>query len=150
MITAIDTIVKFLRNDKKYKPLQATVMGCGGTGKPFIINTIVSILRNMTQMNDTVKVGAPSGAAAYNVQGSTLHRLLGISVPRPEEKVTGTALENLQECLKHLLCQIIDERSMLSSKVLAAAERNVRHSVYKGQNGGEIWGGIPVVLLVKC
>ncbi len=37
-------------------------------------------------MNDTVKVGAPSGAAAYNVQGSTLHRLLGISVSRPEEK----------------------------------------------------------------
>ncbi len=36
---------------------------------------------------------------------------------------------------------------MLSSKVLAAAERNVWHSVYKGQNGGEIWGGVPVVLL---
>ncbi len=36
---------------------------------------------------------------------------------------------------------------MLSSKVLAAAERNVRHSVYKGRNGGEIWGGVPVVLL---
>ncbi len=98
-------------------------------------------------MNDILKVGAPSGAAAYNVQGSTLHRLLVISVSRPEEKVTGTVLENLQECLKHLLCLIIDERSMLSSKVLAAAERNVRHSVYKGQNGGEIWGGVPVVLL---
>ncbi len=96
-------------------------MGCGGPGKSFIINTIISILRNMTQMNDTVKVGAPSGAAAYNVKGSTLHRLLGISVSRPEEKVTGTALENLQECLKHLLCLIIDERSMLSSKALAAA-----------------------------
>jgi hypothetical protein len=68
-------------------------------------------------------------------------------VSRPEEKVTGTALENLQECLKHLLCLIIDERSMLSSKVLAAAERNVRHFVYKGQNGGEIWVGVPVVLL---
>ena len=147
MIAATDTIVKFLKNDKKYKPLRATVMGCGGTGKSFIINTIISIVRNMTQMNDTVKVGAPSGAAAYNVQGSTLHRLLGISVSRPEEKVTGTALENLQECLKHLLCLIIDERSMLSSKVLAAAERNVRHSVYKGQNSGEKWGGVPVVLL---
>ncbi len=36
---------------------------------------------------------------------------------------------------------------MLSSKVLAAAERNVRHSVYKGQNGGEMWGGVLVVLL---
>jgi hypothetical protein len=42
-------------------------------------------------MNDTVKVGAPSGAAAYNVQGSTLHRLLGINVSRPEDKLTGTA-----------------------------------------------------------
>ncbi len=137
MIAAIDTIVKFLKDDKKYKPLQATVMGCGGTGKSFIINTIISIVRNMTQMNNTLKVGAPSGAAAYNVQGSTLHRLLGISVSRPEEKVTHTALENLQERLKHLLCLIIDERSILSSKVLTAAERNVRHSVYKGQNGGK-------------
>ncbi len=60
-------------------------MGCGGTGKSFIINTIISIVRNMTQMNDTIKVGAPSGAAAYNVQGSTLHCLLGISVSRPKE-----------------------------------------------------------------
>ncbi len=85
MIAAIDTTVKFLKNDKKYKPLQVTVMGCGGTGKSFIINTIISIGRNMTQMNDTIKVGSPSGAAAYNVQGSTLHRLLGISVSRPEE-----------------------------------------------------------------
>ncbi len=44
-------------------------MGCGGTGKSFIINAINSIVRNITQMNDTVKVGAPSEAAAYNVQG---------------------------------------------------------------------------------
>jgi hypothetical protein len=36
---------------------------------------------------------------------------------------------------------------MLSSEVLAAAERKVRHSVYKGQNSGEIWGGVPIVLL---
>ncbi len=98
-------------------------------------------------MNDTVKVGAPSGAAAYNVQGSTLHCLLGINVSRTDNKLTGTALENMQECLKRLLCLIIDEQSMLSSKVLATAERNIRHSVYKGQNSEEIWGWVPVVLL---
>ncbi len=38
---------------------------------------------------------------------------------------------------------------MLSSKVLAAAERNVQHSVYKGQKSEEIWGGVPVVLLFQ-
>jgi hypothetical protein len=53
----------------------------------------------------------------------------------------------MQEHLKHLLCLIIDEQSMLSSKVLAAAERNVQHSVFKGQNSGGIWGEVPVVLL---
>ena len=42
---------------------------------------------------------------------------------------------------------IIDERSMISSKVLAAAERNTRECIYKGQNTSEIWGGLPVVLL---
>jgi hypothetical protein len=45
------------------------------------------------------------------------------------------------------LCLIIDEQRKLSSKVLAATERNIWHSVYKGQNSGEIWGGVPIVLL---
>jgi hypothetical protein len=62
-------------------------MGCGGTGKSFIINTIMSIVRNMTQMNDTVEGGAPSGVAAYNVQGTTLHHLLVINVSRPEDNL---------------------------------------------------------------
>jgi hypothetical protein len=42
---------------------------------------------------------------------------------------------------------IIDERSMLSSKVLGAAERNIRTTVYNGQNSQAIWGGIPAVIL---
>jgi hypothetical protein len=44
VLALINTIVKFLNNDTKYKPLQAIVMGCGGTGKSFIINTIISIV----------------------------------------------------------------------------------------------------------
>ncbi len=42
---------------------------------------------------------------------------------------------------------MIDERSMLSSIILAVTERNVRECVFKGQNSKEIWGGVPVVLL---
>ena len=45
------------------------------------------------------------------------------------------------------MCLIIDERSMLSSKVLGAAERNVRKTVFNGQNSQEIWGGVPAVIL---
>jgi hypothetical protein len=39
------------------------------------------------------------------------------------------------------------QRSMLSSKVLGAAERIIQKTVYNGQNGQEIWGSILAVLL---
>jgi hypothetical protein len=147
VLAAIMTIVRFLRNDKHYTPLRATIMGCGGTGKSYIINTILTIVRKMTKSNATLMVGAPSGSAAFNVQGSTLHHLLGIRVTRPEDNITKKVQEKLQKQLKDTLCLIIDERSMLSSKVLGAAERNIRTAVYNGQNSQEIWGGVPVVIL---
>lgn len=55
--------------------------------------------------------------------------------------------EKLKEQLERLLVLVIDERSMISSKILAAAERNVRECIYNGQNSTELWGGLPVVLL---
>jgi hypothetical protein len=96
VLALINAIVNFLNNDTKYKPLRAIVMGCGGTGKSFIINTIISIVRKVTQQNDTIQVGAPMGAAAFNVQGSTLHRLLGINVSQPEELLQETTREQLK------------------------------------------------------
>ena len=42
---------------------------------------------------------------------------------------------------------MIDERSMLNSNLIGAAERNLRHCVFGQQNQIEQWGGIPVVLL---
>jgi hypothetical protein len=93
VLALINAIVKFLNNYTKYKPLRAILMGCGGTGKSFIINTIISIIQKVTQQNDTIQVGAPTGAAAFNVQGSTLHRLLGIYMSQPEEMLQETTRE---------------------------------------------------------
>ena len=147
VLAAVDTIIKFLNNDKDYKPYRATIMGGGGTGKSFIINTIISIIRKMTTCNDTVQVAAPSGAAAYNVQGCTLHRLLSIT-PKAAEKPLGTKdRERLLTQLKRLLVLIIDERSQINSMDLAAAEIHTRECIYGGSNQKEFWGGRPVVLL---
>jgi pantothenate kinase-related protein Tda10 len=54
-------------------PLRLTVRGADGTGKSFIINTIVSYLHRMFGDNDVVHVLAPTGIAAFNVLGETLH-----------------------------------------------------------------------------
>ena len=78
VIMALDAIMKFLNNDPDYRPFRATVMGAGGTGKSHIINTLVATVRHYTQANESIMVTAPTGAAAYNVGGSTLHRSLSI------------------------------------------------------------------------
>ncbi len=138
VLASINAIVKFLNKDTKYKPLQAIVMGCGGTGKSFIINTIISIVQKRMQQNDTIQVGAPTGAAAFNVLGSTLHCLLGINMSQPEELLQETSREQRKSRLTNLLCLMIDEQSMLSSIILAITGRNVRECVFKGQNSKEI------------
>ena len=138
--TAVDTIIKFLDNDPSYRPMRATVMGCGGTGKSHIINTIIGMVRTLTNSNNTVQIAAPSGAAAFNVQGSTLHSLLNIGVANPEKEISEKRKEQLRAQLQRLLILVIDERSMISSKVLAAAERNTRECIYNGQNSTELWG----------
>ena len=61
------------------------------------------------QQIDTIQVGAPMGAVAFNVQGSTLHRLLGINVSQPEELLQETTREQLKSRLTNLLCLMIDE-----------------------------------------
>ncbi len=87
-----------------------------------IINTILSIIRNLTGSNATSLTGAPSGASAFIVQGSMLHHLLSIGVFRPEDTITQKVQDKLQSQLKNVLFLIIEKRSMLSSKVLGAEE----------------------------
>jgi hypothetical protein len=47
----------------------------------------------MTQLNDSILVGAPTGAAALNIQGSTLHHLLEINVGQPEDMLSKATME---------------------------------------------------------
>ncbi len=46
VICAMEAVIKFLTNDPTYKLLRATIMSCGGTGKSFIINTLIATIRN--------------------------------------------------------------------------------------------------------
>jgi len=65
---------------KRFKPLRMTVMGCGGTGKSVLINTLVSCIRTIFQDNNSVFVTAPTGAASYNVGGTTIHKEYKIDI----------------------------------------------------------------------
>ncbi len=67
--TTINIFIKFLSNDPTYKPMRETIVENGVMGKSFIINTIISMVRKLTGINDTVQIAVPLGAAAFNVEG---------------------------------------------------------------------------------
>ena len=51
-----------------------TVSGVAGSGKSTWINTLVTCVLKMFDDKDTIAVFAPTGSAAYNAGGETLHR----------------------------------------------------------------------------
>ena len=110
---------KFLTNDKDFKPLckSITVMGAGGTGKSHMINTIITVIRELTGANDSICVAGPSGRASYNIGGSTLHKLFQLSSTIVVAAERGAGAENVLYSRDHtytevngMSCKIMGER----------------------------------------
>jgi ATP-dependent DNA helicase PIF1 len=72
---------------KKFKPLRMTIMGCAGTGKSVLINTVVAYIRRI-QKNYSFIVAAPTGAAAHNVGGQTIHREFKIDMRKKQSDLS--------------------------------------------------------------
>mmetsp|Transcript_20134 Transcript_20134/g.36945 ORF Transcript_20134/g.36945 Transcript_20134/m.36945 type:complete len:104 (-) Transcript_20134:9-320(-) len=85
-------------------------LGGGGVGKSFLINKI-------TQRSG-INVVAPSGAAAHNVNGCTLHSLLYVDVNFPNANLSEVKRKQLLARLKHTLVLIIDKWSQLEKNCL--------------------------------
>ncbi len=142
-------MLSLITHTQKFKPLCLTVLGAGGTGKSVLINTLVSCIHNIFQDNNSVFVTAPTGAAAFNVGGTTIHKEFKIRVT----DITGHdclgdgAKQQLQDKLQRTIAIIFDERSMISQQVFGTAERNVKETAHNGGHDTEDWGGIPIVIL---
>ena len=104
------------------KPLRMFISGVGGTGKSFLIETVRALVASIWSL--MCAIAAPTGLAAFNVGGITIHRLFQLpidhsgkaatywSLPKTSQKVMKTTLRNVK-------LFIIDEISMVSSLNLA-------------------------------
>eukprot|EP00731_Ephydatia_muelleri_P003461 Em0001g3461a len=111
----------------KLKPLCKFISGVGGTGKSFLIHTIRAKVNELWKDNkDSIRcaLAAPTGLAAFNIEGVTVHRLF--QLPIEHDSRTSTYWSLPKESLKvmrngftHVKLIIIDEVSMLSSLTLA-------------------------------
>ena len=96
------------------------ISGCGGTGKSFLIKTIRAWVQVATGKD--VIVAAPTGIAARNVNGLTIHGILVLPVKHgstpPYRPLSDDALKIVREKLHNVTLFIVDEISMVSNVTL--------------------------------
>ena len=110
-----------------YVPLTMFVSGVGGTGKSFLIEAIKALIKSLWSSNDLLcAVAAPTGLAAFNIGGITMHRLFQLPIEHPNDKntsgfwpLTRDSQKAMRTTLRNLKMLIIDEVSMVSSLNLA-------------------------------
>ena len=105
------------------KPLDMFVSGVGGTCESFLIKTIRALVSKVwhDQSHSLLRaVTAPTGLAAFNVGGVTIHRLLQLPIEHEGRtagywKLGKDAIKVMRRSLSNLRLLIIDEVSMLSN-----------------------------------
>jgi ATP-dependent DNA helicase PIF1 len=100
-------------------PLIAIVLGFAGTGKSHVIHSL------RTAMNDRLVVLAPTGVAACNVYGNTIHSKLAIPV-RDFHPLSTDALMDLQSAWSACKYIVIDEISMVGQKMMGMVDSRLR------------------------
>lgn len=105
------TIVREHLNTEAPTPLRMIVYGTAGTGKSYLINCLRLLLQSK------VCVAAPTGVAAFNIDGHTLHSLLSLPTKGEYKDLTGERLQQLQHSLADMKYLIIDEMSMVGRKM---------------------------------
>jgi len=101
-------------------PLRMIISGTAGTGKSYLIHCIRLLLQ------DKVRTVAPTGVAAFNIEGTTIHSLLSLPTRGEFKDLEGEQLNRLQESLEIMQYLVIDEMSMLGRKLFGQIDRRLR------------------------
>ena len=110
---------------KKLRVFCSFCSGGAWTGKCYLLTTLVEWLRLCYPKQsgcESVIVAAPTGIAARNMHGFTLHSIFRLPVQygyEPEfHQLSAYSLKKLREMFKNIHTVIIDEISMVSKKIL--------------------------------
>lgn len=118
------------------------ITGKAGTGKTKLLKKIVQECR---ANGKNIAVAAPTGVAAKNAEGQTLHSMFGLKTSMfiPDKMRLRFRLdESREKVVKNLDILIIDEISMVRCDLMDKVDLTLKH--YK--NNKKPFGGIQVVL----
>ena len=102
--------------------LLLNVDGVAGTGKTFTLLKACARIQEMATAagkGNPVFRAAPTGIAAFNIIGKTLHSLLRLPVKTKKTDLSPGTLQSLQVSFSSCWFLIIDKKSMIDLKTLS-------------------------------
>src|SRR5277367_6414695 len=151
VLNCIESHYGDILTSKQVEPLRMIIMGTAGTGKSYLIRAIRKRLRTMARTNSSnppAIVLAPTGVAAFNINGAMIHSMLSISIINNKHgkglDIEGERLKQLQERLQDVLYVIIDEKSMVGWQMLAQIDMRLRQAFPENKNVP--FGGRSIIL----
>jgi len=149
IFTRIESHYNSILEGNLIEPLRIVIMGTAGTGKSYLIKAIRKRLNtmNISGSKAPVKVIAPTGVAAYNINGATIHSTLSILIHNNKHAnldSNSNRLNQLQERLKDVFYIIIDEKSMVGRRMLALIDKRLREAFPEKKN--KPFGGRSIIL----
>lgn len=120
------------------------ITGKAGTGKSYLIHNIVAKCK---ELGKNVVVAAPTGIAAMNAEGTTLHSLLKLPllpyIPNVRIPRLYSLSDSERQVVKMIDIMIIDEISMVRCDMLDMIDDVLRHY----RENKKPFGGIQMVLV---
>ena len=138
------SVIRAARHNEPFpKAYKVFISGPGGVGKSHVIdllkNDTYRLLRHLPSVHphDVLSlVCAPTGTAAFNISGMTIHSTFFIPVAMKQYRTIGAdTLNTLRNKLNNLKVVIIDEISMVGSHLLYQIHRRLEE--IKGSNSQE-------------
>ena len=129
------------------QPLLLNVDGVAGSGKTFTLLKACARLQELAQRSEKgnpVVRAAPTGVAAFNIIGRTLHSLFRLPVKQKKSDLSNATLQSLQSLFQDIRFLIIDEKSMIDLKILSIINDRLR-LIFPDQSD-QAFGGLNVLL----
>ena len=141
-----------LKEGKPVEPYHVFLSGPGGVGKSHVIRLIQSDTLKFLRLSGTLEpddvtvlLTAPTGVAAFNINGMTLHSafLLGRSKHSGFQPLGHDRLNTLRSKLSRLMLVIIDEVSMVGSNMLLEIHKRLQQ--IKGVSDDVTFGNVSIL-----
>ena len=117
--------------------------GPASCGKSVVFRALATLLR---RSGFGVAITAPTGCAAFLINGCTLHSCLGLPVENNSNGFggpTGPVLEHMRQFWRPVKVLLIDEISTASDRIFALVDQYLQ--LYKGKQG-VLFGGLHMLL----